>query len=122
MEVPGLGDRIDDSFFVDSLLGEAFLVLTRVIYKERRGKRLVPLVAGLFLVGSLLLAAGVALAVHNTGLFELDGNAVSQNAAAPVGPTDDWDRVCHEKTGSAECGTTTNTTGATEIAWSADCL
>ena len=83
---------------------------------------MITVVAGLVLFGGLLLAAGVAMAVHNTGLFELDGNAVSANAASPVGPADDWDRVCHEKTGSALCGTTTNTTGASEIAWSADCL
>jgi hypothetical protein len=65
-----------------------------------------------------------ALAVHDTGAFELDGNATSQT-------TNDWDRVCHEAltkagdtTDAASCGTNLNTSSpaATAVAWSADCL
>ena len=56
-----------------------------------------------------------AFAVHDTGAFELDGNAA--NAAAT--PGDDWDNVCHQVTGS-DCSTTTNTTGATAVAWVAE--
>jgi hypothetical protein len=76
----------------------------------------------------LVVALGVgafaisgAQAVHETGAFELDGNAVSANAPAPLGPADDWDRVCHQVTGNAACGTTSNTTGATAVAWTGDC-
>jgi uncharacterized repeat protein (TIGR01451 family) len=32
-----------------------------------------------------------ALAVHNEGLFELDGDTIANNAAPPIGPADDWD-------------------------------
>ncbi len=53
-----------------------------------------------FLVGPLFLVTLVALfwitgaqAVHDTGNFELDGNAVN---GAAVG--DDWDNVCHQVT------------------------
>jgi hypothetical protein len=59
-----------------------------------------------------------ALAVHDTGAFELDGNAVNQ----PGTPGDDWDNVCHQVTGSAQCGTTSDTTGATATAWNSDTL
>src|SRR4051812_36110447 len=56
----------------------------------------------LFILSVLLqyaafVAAPAALAVHNDGLFELDGNAVSDAAVAG----DDWDRV-HAGTSSAE--------------------
>jgi hypothetical protein len=37
---------------------------------------------------------GPASAVHDTGAFELDGNAVNGPA-----PGDDWDNVCHQVTG-----------------------
>jgi hypothetical protein len=53
-----------------------------------------------------------ALAVHDTGAFELDGNATSQT-------TDDWDRVCHEVTGS-DCSTGSDTNGATAVSWASD--
>jgi hypothetical protein len=48
-----------------------------------------------------------AFAVHDTGAFELDGNAT--NAAAV--PGDDWDNVCHEVLGT-DCSTSSNTTGS----------
>jgi hypothetical protein len=63
-----------------------------------------------------------ALAVHDTGAFELDGNAVSNL-------TDDWDRVCKKVTITddtkslipdqcAGAGTLANT--ATAVSWSAE--
>jgi hypothetical protein len=61
---------------------------------------------------ALALFAGSASAVHDTGLFELDGNAV--NSAAT--PGDDWDNVCHQVLGSG-CSTTNNTSGATAVSW-----
>jgi hypothetical protein len=66
----------------------------------------------------LLLAAGAlffavsAQAVHDTGAFELDGNAT--NDPAVVG--DDWDNVCHQVTGT-DCSTSNNTNGATAVSW-----
>jgi uncharacterized repeat protein (TIGR01451 family) len=35
--------------------------------------------------------APAALAVHDEGLFELDGDTIAQNASAPIGPAEDWD-------------------------------
>src|SRR5262245_31923970 len=67
---------------------------------------------------ALLFAAG-AQAVHDTGAFELDGNGVSANAAPPVGPTDDWDRVCHQVL-PASCPSASNTTGSTAVDWIAE--
>src|SRR6266581_9562699 len=59
-----------------------------------------------------LLFPGTAFAVHDTGAFELDGNATSSTS-------DDWDKVCHEVTGS-DCSTTLNTSGAKAVAWAAE--
>jgi hypothetical protein len=58
---------------------------------------------------------GPAGAVHDTGAFELDGNAT--NAAAT--PGDDWDNVCHQVLGT-DCMTSNNTTGATAVDWVAE--
>jgi hypothetical protein len=55
-----------------------------------------------------------AMAVHDTGAFELDGNAVNGPA-----PGDDWDNVCHQVTGG-DCSTTSNTSGATAVDWVAE--
>ena len=48
----------------------------------------------------MLLFPSGGLAVHDTGAFELDGNAVAGNAPPPFGPADDWDNVCHQVTGT----------------------
>jgi hypothetical protein len=72
------------------------------------------LTAGIALVivaSTMAFGMGTATAVHDTGAFELDGNAVNGPA-----PGDDWDNVCHQKLG-ADCSTTNNTTGATAIDW-----
>src|SRR6266496_297461 len=56
---------------------------------------------------------GPAAAVHDTGSFELDGNAT--NGAAPG---DDWDNVCHQVIHSdTACSTTSDTTGASAVDW-----
>ena len=78
-----------------------------------------------FLIVPILLIACTALfwiagaqAVHDTGAFELDGNAT--NNAAVAG--DDWDNVCHQVTGT-DCSTTSDTTalgGATAVDWVAE--
>jgi hypothetical protein len=76
------------------------------------------LTAGLAVVSStaavLALGVGPALAVHDTGAFELDGNAV--NGAAPG---DDWDNVCHQVL-HTDCSTSNDTSalgGATAVDW-----
>jgi len=68
----------------------------------------------LVLAAAAGLSAVAVLAVHDTGRFELDGNAVTTIS-------DDWDEVCHEATGSANCGTTNNTNGAIAVSWTGDC-
>ena len=82
----------------------------RSLRPHRRG-----LAAGFALALCLsFLTLGAAQAVHDTGAFELDGNAV--NGAAPG---DDWDNVCHEVLGT-DCGTSSNTSGATSVDWVAE--
>src|SRR5215475_2862982 len=61
---------------------------------------------------------GPAQAVHDTGAFELDGNAT--NGAAPG---DDWDNVCHQVTKTATtplCTSAGDTNGATAVDWVAE--
>ena len=85
----------------------------------RRRRRL--LTAGIAMLSAttaivaLGLGVGPASAVHDTGAFELDGNATNNPAVAG----DDWDNVCHQVTGS-DCSTTNNTTGATAVDWVAE--
>ena len=76
-----------------------------------RGRRhlVIPVLAALLF--TLLFPFG-AQAVHDTGVFELDGNATSSTS-------DDWDKVCHQVTGS-DCSTASNATGAKAVAWTAE--
>lgn len=65
-----------------------------------------------------------AFAVHDTGAFELDGNAT--NNAAVAG--DDWDNVCHQVTITQDtsssiadqCASASDTTGAAGVSWIAE--
>jgi hypothetical protein len=57
---------------------------------------------------------GPAGAVHDTGAFELDGNATNGPA-----PGDDWDNVCHQIL-HTDCSTTNDTTGASAVDWVAE--
>ncbi len=69
-------------------------------------------------VVAMSIAIPAALAVHDTGAFELDGNAV--NGAAPG---DDWDNVCHQVTKTQPtplCTSASDTTGATAVDWVAE--
>ena len=84
-------------------------MLSRVVYKKQRGRRLLTALATLTLLSGLLVASNAALAVNATGAFELDGNAISSTSTAT--PPDDADRVCHQVAGS-DCSTTFNTTGS----------
>jgi len=68
-----------------------------------------------------------AVAVHDTGRFQLDGDASSfTNTVGTPSASDDWDKVCNEVTGGgvADCGTTSVTTGspANAVAWTTDNL
>src|SRR5438874_4071145 len=71
-------------------------------------------------IGSMAYLIQPASAVHDTGAFELDGNAVSASGAGGAAP-DDWDRVCHEAApAGTTCGTTNDTHGASAVAWTDD--
>ncbi|HTD63326.1 MAG TPA: hypothetical protein VK732_01175 [Verrucomicrobiae bacterium] len=64
-----------------------------------------------------------AQAVHDTGIFQLDGDAqTSTNTAGTPAALDDWDKVCNQVTGGglAGCGTTAVTSGATAVSWTAE--
>ena len=59
-----------------------------------------------------------AQAVHDTGAFQLDGNAQTSLQSTPPA-SDDWDRVCHQVSPTA-CPSGSNTTGATAVDWTDD--
>src|SRR3954447_7702053 len=74
-----------------------------------------------FLFWPILMAACTALffvagaqAVHDTGSFELDGNATTATSH-------DWDQVCFQAVADARCGTTTSA-GAKAASWTSDGL
>ena len=83
--------------------------------------RSVQLAAVLAVAAFMLLIPSSGLAVHDTGAFELDGDAVAANAPPPLGPADDWDRVCFQVTDDSRCGTTTPAS-ADAASWTADVL
>jgi hypothetical protein len=74
-----------------------------------------------FLLGIGVIAALVigwqvaAFAVHDTGAFELEGDATND----PTVNGDDWDNVCHEVLGT-DCSTDNDTSGATAVEWVAE--
>jgi hypothetical protein len=82
---------------------------------RRRWTLLLPIAAVMAL--GLFYITG-AQAVHDTGAFELDGDATSESGDGGAAP-DDWDRVCRQVVGS-NCGTTSSTHGATAVAWQDD--
>jgi hypothetical protein len=68
-------------------------VLSRKLIKNQPGRRPMTAIAAFALLGSLVLAGGTALAVHDTGKFQLDGNAQTSIQSNPNG-LEDWDKVC----------------------------
>jgi len=100
-------------------------MISRRISPERPGRRYLTALAATGLLAGLLLAGGTALAVHDTGNFELDGNAVTATS-------DDWDEVCHEVTVTKDladngvndipdqCTTASDTDGAIATSWAAE--
>jgi hypothetical protein len=87
---------------------------------RRRRALLFATVASVAALGAVLVAT--ALAVHDTGRFQLDGDASSATQpGSPPAPaaSDDWDKVCHQVNPLA-CPTGSNTTGATAVSWTAE--
>ena len=76
---------------------------------------------GIGVIAALVIGWQVtAFAVHDTGAFDLDGNAVNGSA-----PGDDWDNVCHQVTktlpaADQQCKTAADTTGASAVSWVAE--
>ena len=62
-------------------------MLSRVVYKRQRGRRLATALAAVALISGTLLTASAALAVHDTGRFQLDGDAATgtNTANTPAG-------------------------------------
>jgi hypothetical protein len=102
-------------------------VMTERILGEAGPKRsrrfrfvFLPIILGAALA---LMMAGGAQAVHDAGLFELDGNAVNGAATG-----DDWDNVCHQVTITDDttnaipnqCTSASDTTAATAVSWTAE--
>jgi hypothetical protein len=93
------------------VIGVASNVVGRARAIQRRWAVLLSLIV---IVGAGLFFVRTVLAVHNTGYFELDGNATS----ALSGTSADWDRVCHEVDPTA-C-TNATPSGATAVSWVAE--
>jgi hypothetical protein len=68
-------------------------VLSRAVYKQRRGRRLLTAMAAVGLVAGTLLTASSVLAVHDAGIFQLDKNASTAVNPAPTA-LEDWDLIC----------------------------
>lgn len=95
--------------------------LSKVVGSKGSGRRRSRLLLlSLALIAAMAVAIPGALAVHDTGAFQLDGNAQT-SVQSPVPANDDWDRVCREVLGF-DCSTTDVTTGATAVSWSEDNL
>jgi hypothetical protein len=82
--------------------------------KRRRRFVLLPIL--MVACTALFFVAG-AQAVHDIGVFELEGNATTDHATS--GLPDDWDRVCHQVLGT-DCSTTFNTSGATGVSFKSE--
>ncbi len=103
-------------------------MLSRSIYKQRRGRRLLTVLAAGGLIAGTLLATSSVLAVHDEGVFELDGNAVAGAPASdPANPQatqggEDWTAV-FAGTDSAEATSfVTDTTSIGGLAGAGDSI
>ncbi|MEA2613545.1 MAG: hypothetical protein QOI52_1504, partial [Chloroflexota bacterium] len=76
-------------------------MLSRAVYKKQRGRRLLTAMAAAGLVAGTLLTATAVLAVHDEGVFQLEGNAVAagepiagqDNPVSNITGAHDWDQV-----------------------------
>jgi hypothetical protein len=96
--------------------------------KRRRRFLWVPM---LVIAATALFLIASAQAVHDTGVFQLDGDATtSLNTTGAPAATDDWDKVCHQVTVTNDtsssipdqCTSVGDTASATAVAWSSDNL
>src|SRR5215475_12047603 len=89
-------------------------MMTRSSVRHRRRWLTAGAAALLAVAGVTTFGVTPAAAVHDLGVFELDGDATNGPA-----PGDDWDNVCHQVLGG-DCSTSNNTTGATAVDWVAE--
>ena len=91
------------------------------LIRHRRRREATPLrirnirlvAVGLVSAALMLFVVSGSLAVHDTGSFELDGNAIATTSH-------DWDQVCFQVTGNAaNCGTNVSAS-ANAASWTAD--
>jgi hypothetical protein len=68
-------------------------VLSRAVYKKRRGRRVLTALATAGLLAGTLFSASSVLAVHDAGIFQLDKNASTAVNPAPTA-LEDWDLIC----------------------------
>lgn len=96
-------------------------------------RRWAVLISLVIVVGAGLVFMRTVLAVHDTGAFQLDGDADSDtNTAGTPAADDDWDKVCYEVAvkpvaeggggltpaqATAKCGINSPTSGATAVSW-----
>jgi hypothetical protein len=96
-------------------------------------RQLLILLSVLSLLSGTLFVASTALAVNNTGAFQLEGNpSTTDRGTPPVTGNDDADRVCYQDAinpvasggdglsaaaALARCGINTGTTNATAVQW-----
>ena len=85
------------------------------VVRRRRGALLALLASCAVLLGYAIPAQ----AVHETGAFQLDGDAMSNTNPMTPPAMDDWDKVCHEANPTV-CPTGSNTSGATAVSWTDD--
>jgi len=82
-----------------------------------------------FLLGSMLSTALLALfltagaqAVHDTGIFQLDRNALTSDDAGAVPAAHDWDQICKQATGGAQCASAPGSAGTTVVSFDTDAV
>ena len=103
-------------------------MISRAVYKNRQGRRLLTSLAVLAVISGTLVVGSAVIASTPAGQFELEGNALSGTGAGGSAP-DDWDRVCYQEAlknglsaaaATALCTATSPTHGATAVAWTTD--
>jgi hypothetical protein len=99
-------------------------VFSRRLYRKQRGRRPLTAVAAAGLVVGMLVVANSAIAVHDEGVFQLDGNAITSpaistqnNPGSNTTGAHDWDQVYNDQTapytsGAAAQTFVTDVTGA----------
>ena len=80
-------------------------MISRAVYPKRRGRRYLSALAAASLVVGTLVIATTVQAVHDEGVFQMDGNAVTDstttnppnNPGTTYGGTHDWDQVYQDR-------------------------